>query len=90
MGKGLESRVSFSNANTRGQIVPVLLILEIYARPKQFIVILVGITVEAANIKSNKTEPLKYRVFVICLALEPFDPEGTSTTNFECFIIKPS
>lgn len=39
---------------------------------------------EMANIKSSQTEPLKYRLFAI--SLEPFEPERSSTTHFECLI----
>ena len=37
-----------------------------------------------ANIKSSQIEPLKYRLFAI--SLEPFEPERSSTTHFECLI----
>ena len=40
-----------------------------------------------ANIKSNHTEPLKYRLFAI--SLDPFEPESSSNTHFKCFI-KPN
>ena len=39
---------------------------------------------EMANIKSSQIEPLKYRLFAI--SLEPFEPERSSTTHFECLI----